>query len=139
VVWQTIGPTGVASVYIRRFNGTTGFVDVTTGSASGAGVNGPEVQGLAPALAVGPEPSFTPIVAWLGGGVSAPQAFARELGTGAMSTLTVSLAGGGAGTVTSVPSGISCPSLPGACAQVFPLGTTVASPAPGPSSAIRRV
>ena len=47
VVWQTIGPTGAASVYIRRFNGTTGFVDVTTGSASGAGVNGPDVQGLA--------------------------------------------------------------------------------------------
>ena len=134
VAWQTIGPTGAASVYIRRFNGTTGFIDVTTGSASGTGVNGPDVQGLAPALAVGPEPSFTPIVAWLGGGVSAPQAFARELGTGAMSTLTVTLAGGGSGTVTSVPSGISCPTLPGACSQVFPLGSIVtltATPEPG--------
>ena len=45
VAWQTIGPTGAASVYIRRFNGTTGFIDVTTGSASGTGVNGPERAG----------------------------------------------------------------------------------------------
>src|SRR5262245_29479741 len=51
-----------------------------------------------------------------------------------MSTLTVTLAGGGSGAVTSVPSGISCPTLPGACTQVFPLGTTVtltATPDPG--------
>ncbi len=134
VAWQTIGPTGAASVYIRRFNGTTGFIDVTTGSASGTGVNGPDVQGLAPALAVGPATAFTPILAWLGNGTSDPQVFARELGTGAMSTLSVTLTGGGAGTVTSVPSGISCPTRPGECSQVFPTGTEVtltATPDPG--------
>jgi hypothetical protein len=104
------------------------------GSASGTGVNGPNVPGLAPALAVGPGTSFTPIVAWLGSGTSAPQVFARELGTGAMATLTVSVTGGGAGTVTSVPAGISCPTLPDECAQVFPIGTVVtltATPDPG--------
>ena len=134
VAWQTIGPTGAASVYIRRFNGTTGFIDVTTGSASGTGVNGPDVQGLAPALAVGPATAFTPILAWLGNGTSDPQVFARELGTGAMSTLSVTLTGGGAGTVTSLPSGISCPTLPGECSQVFPTGSEVtltATPEPG--------
>ena len=134
VAWQTIGPTGAASVYIRRFNGTTGFIDVTTGSASGTGVNGPDVQGLAPALAVGPATAFTPILAWLGNGTSDPQVFARELGTGAMSTLSVTLTGGGAGTVTSVPSGISCPTRPGECSQVFPTGSEVtltATPDPG--------
>jgi hypothetical protein len=134
VAWQTIGTTGSPAVYIKRFNGATGFVDVTTGAATTTGVNGPDVQAIAPALAVGPTPSFTPILTWIGGGDSVPQVFARELATGVMTTLTVNLTGGGSGTVTSVPEGISCPTFPDECKQVYPLGTIVtltATPDPG--------
>jgi hypothetical protein len=51
-----------------------------------------------------------------------------------MATLTVSLSGGGVGTVTSVPAGIACPTFSNECTQVYPVGTIVtltATPDPG--------
>jgi hypothetical protein len=135
VAWLTVGTTGRPAVHVKRLGVGTGntstvttWVEETPGSASLTGINGPSVDGGAPALAIDPDSTtLGPFVAWLARGVSVPQVFARQMaaGAGITATLTVTLAGGGTGTVTSEPLGISCPSTSGGCSQVFPTGTMV--------------
>lgn len=60
------------------------------------------------------------------------RAASARVTVGAPTTLTVTLNGTGSGTVTSAPSGISCPP---ACSASFPAGTTVSlTAAPAPNS-----
>jgi hypothetical protein len=142
VAWTTVGTTGRPAVYVKRLGTVTGgntsatttWVEETVGSASSTGINGSSVDGGSAALAFEPGGTAGPFVAWLARGVSAPQVFARQMAAGATATLTVTVAGGGTGAVTSQPLGISCPTVSGGCVQVFPVGTMVAltaTPDPG--------
>ena len=141
IAWTTIGTTGRPTVYVKRLGMGTGntstvttWVDETAGSAAATGINGTSVDGGVAALAIDPDSTAGPFVAWLARGLSVPQVFARQMAAGITATLTVSVTGTGTGTVTSAPLGISCPTLAGGCSQVFPIGTVItltATPDPG--------
>ena len=132
IAWTTIGTTGRPTVYVKRLGMGTGntstvttWVEETVGSASATGINGTSVDGGAAAVAIDPDSTAGPVVAWLARGLSAPQVFARQMAAGITATVTVTVTGSGTGTVTSQPLGISCPTLAGGCSQVFPIGTVI--------------